>query len=70
MTLLCLWEMREDVAASLSDSIKSTFGDDDDASMNLDVTGITNGPSKRRSRRITKVNLAIPPLPARVPLEE
>ena len=68
IALLCLWGMSEDVATSLSDSIKSAFGDDDDdASLNLDDS--TNDSSKRRSRRNQKVDLVVPPLPARVALE-
>jgi hypothetical protein len=68
IALLCLWGMAEDVAAALSDSIKSAFGDDnDDTFLNLDDSTICS--SKRQSRRNTKVDLAVPPLPARVALE-
>jgi hypothetical protein len=45
IALLCLWGMAEDVAASLADSIKSAFGDNDDTFLNLGDSTI--GSSKR-----------------------
>jgi hypothetical protein len=46
IALLCLWGMAEDVAASLADSIKSAFGDDNDDTF-LNLGDSTIGSSKR-----------------------
>jgi len=66
IALLCLWGMAEDVSTSLSESIQSAFGDDEEPSFNLDSA---SGSNKRRSRRNRKVDLAVPSLPGRVALE-
>jgi hypothetical protein len=61
--------MTEDVAMSLSASIQSAFGDDDEVvSPNVGGNGKPSS-NKRRSGRNRKENLAVPPLPARVALE-
>lgn len=67
IALLCLWGMVEDVATSLSDSIQSAFGDSDERSLSLDDSA--GNSNKRKSRRNAKVELVVPPLPARVALE-
>jgi hypothetical protein len=69
IALLCLWGMTEDVAMSLSASIQSAFGDDDElVSPNVGGNGRPSS-NKRRSGRNRKEDLAVPPLPARVALE-
>lgn len=68
IALLCLWGMTEDVASSLSASIQSAFGDDDEL-ISPDVGDGKRNSNKRRSGRNRKEDLAVPPLPARVALE-
>jgi hypothetical protein len=69
IALLCLWGMTEDVAMSLSASIQSAFGDDDE--LDSPTVGDNGKPSsnKRRSGRNRKEDLAVPTLPGRVALE-
>lgn len=69
--LLCLWDMAEDVATSLSSSIVSAFDDVDDLSL---LTPVSDTSKKRKSSRGTRRksnidNCAIPMLPPEMAMD-